>query len=143
MQIVVGLTDRPESRAALDRAIDEARRRSARLHIVRSTGQSLNENPGRAHDWAAAMADWESEGEQLVRELGDQGIEATFEVEPATADAAEILLTAAEERDADLIVIGLRRRSPVGKLVMGSVSQAVILRASCPVLAVKAPVDAG
>jgi nucleotide-binding universal stress UspA family protein len=141
MQIVVGLTDRPESRAALDRAIEEARRRSARLHIVRNTGQPMDENPGKARDWADAMAAWESEGEQLVRDLGDEGIDATFRVEPASADAAESILTAAAERDADLIVIGLRRRSPVGKLVMGSVSQTVILRADCPVLAVKASAD--
>ena len=52
--------------------------------------------------------------------------------------ASESLLTAAREIDADLIVIGLRRRSPVGKLITGSSAQAVLLDAPCPVVAVKA-----
>jgi nucleotide-binding universal stress UspA family protein len=44
----------------------------------------------------------------------------------------------ADEEGADLIVIGLRRRSPVGKLVLGSNAQDILLSANCPVLAVKA-----
>ncbi len=53
-------------------------------------------------------------------------------------DPAEDLIAVAEEVDADLIVIGLRRRTPVGKLIMGSNAQQVLLDAGCPVLAVKA-----
>jgi nucleotide-binding universal stress UspA family protein len=45
----------------------------------------------------------------------------------------------ARTTNADLIVIGLRRRTPVGKLIMGSAAQTILLEADCPVLAVKAP----
>ena len=53
-------------------------------------------------------------------------------------DPAEELIAAADRTDAEFIVIGLRRRSPVGKLLLGSNAQRVLLDASCPVLAVKA-----
>ena len=53
-------------------------------------------------------------------------------------DPAEDLIKVAEEVSADFIVIGLRRRSPVGKLILGSNAQRILLDAPCPVLAVKA-----
>ena len=46
------------------------------------------------------------------------------------------LLDLAGELDAELIVIGLRRRSAVGKLLLGSAAQNVLLNATVPVLAV-------
>ncbi|MFF2620516.1 universal stress protein [Oerskovia jenensis] len=51
---------------------------------------------------------------------------------------ADVVLEVADEVDAELIVVGLRRRTPVGKLVLGSTPQQILLRANCPVLAVKA-----
>jgi nucleotide-binding universal stress UspA family protein len=53
-------------------------------------------------------------------------------------EPAEDLLKVAEEVSAELIIIGLRRRSPVGKLILGSTAQRILLDAPCPVLAVKA-----
>ena len=52
-------------------------------------------------------------------------------------DVADQLLAVADELSASLIVIGLRRRTPVGKLLLGSVAQRILLGADCPVLAVK------
>jgi nucleotide-binding universal stress UspA family protein len=50
------------------------------------------------------------------------------------------MIDASYEVDVELIVIGVRRRSPVGKLFLGSTAQRVILEAGCPVTAVKADV---
>lgn len=52
-------------------------------------------------------------------------------------EAGEDLVQFAGENEIDLIIIGVRRRSKVGKLVFGSTAQYVILKAPCPVLSVK------
>ena len=64
----------------------------------------------------------------------------TFELRDVVQglDASEDMIAVAEDTDAELIVIGLRRRTPVGKLILGSNAQRVLLDAPCPVLAVKA-----
>jgi nucleotide-binding universal stress UspA family protein len=57
----------------------------------------------------------------------------------AGADLAGTLLKLVEGVDADLLVIGARRRSPVGKALLGSVAQTLILEANLPILVVKVP----
>ena len=52
-------------------------------------------------------------------------------------EPAEDLIAVANDVGADLIVIGLRRRTPVGKLILGSNAQRILLDAPCAVLAVK------
>ena len=71
-------------------------------------------------------------------QLTDAGVEHEVRQLVRGLDPAEDLINVAEEVSADLIVIGLRRRSPVGKLILGSNAQRILLDAPCPVLAVKA-----
>ena len=68
--------------------------------------------------------------------LANCGVE--FELtQPVGVDTAEELLKTMERDDAELLVIGIRHRNPVGKLLLGSVSQHLLLECQKPVLAVK------
>lgn len=132
MAIVVGFVPRPEGHAALDRAIEEAKLRGTRLVVLNvSRGDALVDSRfASSSDWDAVKAKLEASG---VEHEVAQSVEAR--------DPADQLLRVAEETNAELIVIGLRRRTPVGKLIMGSAAQTVLLDADAPVLAVKAARD--
>ena len=70
--------------------------------------------------------------------LDEAGVEHEIRQLVRGFEPAEDLISIAEANHAELLVIGLRRRSPVGKLILGSNAQRVLLDAPCPVLAVKA-----
>ena len=129
MPIVVGYVPSPAGRAALSSAIDEARRRSARLVVLNaSRGDSLvDRRHSSAEDWDAVQ-----------QELEQSGVEFEVSQQVEATDPGEQVLEVARQTNAELIVIGLRRRTPVGKLIMGSQAQTILLEADCPVLAVKA-----
>jgi len=129
--IVVGYVETAEGRAALDRAIAEASQRGARLIVINS------HKGGASLDRDTAM-ELDENLDEVHTILHDAGIEHEVRQLVRGVDPAEDLVAVADEVDADLIVIGLRRRSPVGKLILGSNAQQVLLEASCPVLAVKA-----
>lgn len=122
--VVVGYVPKPEGEAALAAAISEARLRDADLIVVNSHRSRTGEGEPDL-------------GEARVA-LDASGI--SYDVRQLTRgfEAAEDLVNVAESSDAVLIVIGLRRRTPVGKLILGSNAQRVLLDAHCPVLAVKA-----
>lgn len=67
-----------------------------------------------------------------VETLEEAGIET--DVHDVAGDPSDAILELAEEFGADAIVVGARRRSPVGKVVFGSVAQSVILDADRPVM---------
>ncbi len=77
----------------------------------------------------------------MASQIDAQGLEHEVRKLVRWIEPAEDLIAVAEEVAADVIVIGLRRRSPVGKLILGSNAQRVLLDAPCPVLAVKAQED--
>lgn len=116
-RIVVGYSSRPEGRAALGRALSEATLRGAGLIVLHGADDDLDE---------------------LTTDLDEAGVAYELKASGEGSDVAEDLIELAETAGAAFIVIGLRRRSPVGKLLLGSNAQRVLLDAACPVLAVKA-----
>jgi nucleotide-binding universal stress UspA family protein len=128
--IVVGFIRSPEGEAAVAAAVEEARRRGGRLVVVHSA-------KGGDQDAETVIADRDALEAAEQRLRGD-GIEVTVRDLARGNDPAEDLVDVANSEQAALIVIGLRRRSPVGKLLMGSNAQQILLTADCPVLAVKA-----
>jgi nucleotide-binding universal stress UspA family protein len=131
MPIVVGYVPRAEGRAALRRGAEEARLRGSRLVVINSNrgGHALDDHDAIQH---------EKELEEVRAQLDKEGIENEVRQLVRGLDPAEDLIAVAEEVNADFIVIGLRKRTPVGKLILGSNAQRVLLEAPCPVLAVKA-----
>lgn len=129
--VVVGYVAKPEGEAALDRAVEEARLRGSSLVVVSSHRGGQEYDEGRA---AAAQAELDA----VRSRLEASGLAFTLRQTVRGLEPAEDLIEVAEEHSADLLVIGLRRRSPVGKLILGSQAQRVLLDAPCAVLAVKA-----
>ena len=125
--IVVGWTPDEFGEAALRRGLEEATLRQGRVVVVNATrGDALVDERYADDEQVAALA----------AELGGAGVEVAVR-RSMGADVGDQVLAVAADVAADLVVIGLRRRTPVGKLLMGSVAQRILLGAECAVLAVK------
>lgn len=129
MTVVVGYLATVEGRQGLTAAVEEARRRSTDLVVV-VTEKAATPAPD-------AVEEREVELEVLRRTAEASGVTVDIRVLGERRDVAEDLIAVAEEVSAEVIVIGLRRRSPVGKLILGSNAQRILLGSPCPVLAVK------
>jgi len=127
MTVVVGYLSTPEGREALATAVDEAiARRSELLVVVSDKEGRVTAEQGRERGEDVA---------RITAPLDAAGL--PHRVVVGSGEVAEDLVTTAETHHAELVVIGLRRRSPVGKLILGSNAQRILLDAPCPVLAVK------
>jgi nucleotide-binding universal stress UspA family protein len=131
VKIVVGYLRSPEGRAALRRAIEETRLRDGELLVVHSMR-------GGERDDDDEVRRYQEEFEQLEERLRSEQITSSLVEYTRGQDPAGDLLQVVVDEGAELLVIGVRRRSPVGKLVLGSNAQQILLRADCAVLAVKA-----
>lgn len=121
MTVVVAYADTPPGHAAVEAAVLEAAREQEAVVVV----------PAVRGEAPPAVADleqrWPAAAGRIEVERGDLG------------DPSDAVVQVAQRRDARLVVLGLRARTPVGKLVFGSTAQRILLDATCPVLAVKPP----
>lgn len=116
MTVVVARTSTPEGEAALAASVEEARRRQEDLLVFNLEGVQLD-----------------AEGSEL------NGVPVSYRSpDDRSRDAAGDLLDTAEEIGASVIVVGIKHRSPVGKFLLGSAAQQILLEANAPVIAVKA-----
>jgi nucleotide-binding universal stress UspA family protein len=124
--IVASLRAEPLGSVIIDAALRECALRSARLVVL--DARPNDEQPPQPSSLA-------KEAERRAREAG---VEVEVRAMARSRSAGTTAVWLASELDADLLIIGLRRRSPVGKLVLGSDTQDAVLGADCPILAVKA-----
>jgi nucleotide-binding universal stress UspA family protein len=128
--IVVGYVASPEGEAAVRQGIAEAKLRSCTVVVVYS-------DHGSQLDSATALERAEAL-DRVHALLHASDVDHDLRHLVRGKDPVRDVLDVADEMQADLIVIGIRRRTPVGKLVLGSNSQSILLEANIPVLAVKA-----
>jgi nucleotide-binding universal stress UspA family protein len=130
MTLLIGYIPTPVGEAALDAALAEAAVHREDVVIVNSTRRGATVDADQVDDDAVAA---------LVARAAAAGVPARVEQPTHGRDMLDAFEELVRETGARMIVIGLRRRSPVGKLVLGSDAQRILLEASVPVLAVKVP----
>ncbi|GAA1657637.1 universal stress protein [Nonomuraea maheshkhaliensis] len=130
MTILVGYLPTPEGEAAVDAGLREGRLRGERVIIVNSPRRGAPVDEHKIDDAA---------GSELLRRAREAGVDAELRQPLHDDDLPETFEQLVRESDGTLIVIGLRHRSLVGKFILGSEAQRILMEASVPVLTVKAP----
>ncbi|MFG3417814.1 universal stress protein [Micromonospora sp. NPDC049460] len=129
MTVLVGYVPSALGEAALRAAVEQARFRDEPVLVVNTSRGDAYVDPRFAQEDDLA---------QVVRELTAEGVPHTVRQLMRGRDAAEEIAEIVDTEEISLVVIGIRHRTPVGKLIMGSTAQEILLRVPCPVLAVKA-----
>ena len=129
------------------RAIREARpmvslkARWTAVHVVDDLAGALRTVHVSERHIASVRERQERELGRAVRhDLGKRAARVSWKVEIRFGDPATRLARAAEERKADLVVVGTHAHSDLGARILGSVAEAVLQRAPCDVLAVPPPI---
>lgn len=129
LTIVVGYIPNELGTAAVQAAVEEARLREAFVLVV---------NVSRADAYVDRNLAEAEQLSDLDGLLTGSGVPHQVVQRVGIGEPADEIIKAAKEAEAGLVVIGIRRRSRVGKLLLGSTAQRVLLDSPCPVLAVKA-----
>ena len=130
MRIMVGYDGSRSAGDALRLARRHAKAFNAKLEVVTSMGSGAEDN---LHKVKAA----ENDLEYVQTLFGKSTIPCKTHLLVRGLSPGKDLVEFAKENEIDEIIVGVRRRSKVGKLVLGSTAQYLTLNAPCPVVTVK------
>jgi len=125
-KILLAYVPSATSEAAFAFAVEEAERRDASLLVLASE---------RAPDPRKARG--VTDQRPLQERLEETGLAFELRTVPKRDDPADDILDAVEHDDVDLVILGIRKRTPIGKILLGSTSQRVAIESPVPVVMVK------
>jgi nucleotide-binding universal stress UspA family protein len=129
MKIMVAYDGSDTAQRALTVAQKRTKLLNAKLHIFSACGNGNSETSKESR-----LESFLKDAEMMCKACG---ISCCIEASRGKQSAAQSILDYARTNDIDEIVIGLRKRSQLGKMLFGSTARQVILDAQCPVLTVK------
>ena len=131
MNILVGYDGSNGAREALELASKHAKVWGAKIDVVNCMAQNRDL---QYNDIRKVEQDLEGEVHYI---LNSEKIPYETHLVISGQDSGEDLVQFAEQNKADEIIIGIRKKSTIGKLVFGSTAQYVVLNAPCPVVSVR------
>ena len=130
MKIMVCYDGSGDNTAVLQKATERARESSADIYLVCVL---TGDNVGQLDELEPAK----KEVGKVQAAFQADGVSCEAKVMFGGSAAGESIVEYANENNIDEIIVGIQKRSKIGKFVFGSTAQHVILEASCPVLTVK------
>jgi len=127
MKILVGYKGAEDADSVLELTKKYAKAFDAEVHVVTSLVKAGDDDP-------EDIEKGERELEYAKSVMTEAGIPCITHLLIRGMSAGEDITQFAKENDIDEIIIGVKKRSKVGKFVFGSTSQYVILESSCPVV---------
>ncbi|MCW2849809.1 MAG: hypothetical protein JWR90_3783 [Marmoricola sp.] len=118
------------ARLALTQAVQEAKYRNTDLAVLHVVDSALDADREEAYRLGVS--------DEIENAVGtDSELTWKLHLKTVSGDVGDAIVKLSNQLRPDLLVLGTRRRSPVGKALMGSIAQTIILEASVPVLVVK------
>ena len=130
MRILVGFDGSKDQSKALDLAQKHALAFNAHVDIFTASPHSPELH-------TTEIGELKKNLETVKKEFQKDGISCETHIAYRSLSQGEDLVEFAKVNDIDEIIIGVKHRSKIGKLIMGSTAQYIILEAPCPVLTVK------
>lgn len=125
-KILLAYVPSATSEAAFAFAVEEAKLRGAGLVVLAS---ETGPDPRKAQGV--------TDHRPLAERLEETGLEFELRIVPRRDDPADDILDAIEDSGVDMAVLGIRKRTPIGKILIGSTSQRVVMESPVPVVLVK------